>query len=161
MSAIHIQHASGPKTADLDVEIVERKGIGHPDSMCDGIMQGVSRALSRAYRDRARMVLHHNCDKAMLVAGQAELRWAGGRVLEPMRLVMGDRATASWDGERIDVPAIAVDTARKWSAPTAPRRSRCAHAYQVELKPGSASLAAQYRRDALPIANDRSAVVGS
>jgi S-adenosylmethionine synthetase len=30
MSAIHVQQAIGPKTADLDVEIVERKGIGLP-----------------------------------------------------------------------------------------------------------------------------------
>ena len=74
MNAIHIQQAGGPKTAHLDVEIVERKGVGHPDSMCDAIMEDVSRALSRAYRDRAGTVLHHNCDKALLVAGQVELR---------------------------------------------------------------------------------------
>jgi S-adenosylmethionine synthetase len=161
MSAIHIQQSSGPKIADLDVEIVERKGIGHPDSMCDGIMEEVARALSRAYRERAGIVLHHNCDKAMLVAGQVELRWGGGRVLEPMRLVMGDRATSSWDGERLDVAAIAIDTAREWIRTHLRHVDPDAHLrYQVELKPGSASLAAQYRRDGVPTANDTSAVVG-
>ena len=161
MDTIHIQQATGPKTADLDVEIVERKGIGHPDSICDGVMEDVSRALSRAYRDRAGMVLHHNCDKALLVAGQVELRWGGGRVLEPMRLIMGDRATTTWNGQGIDVQAIAIDTARQWI------RTHLRHVdpdehlrYQVELKPGSAALAAQYRREGVRTANDTSAVVG-
>jgi S-adenosylmethionine synthetase len=161
MSAIHIQQARGPKTADLDVEIVERKGIGHPDSVCDGVMEEVGRALSRAYRDRAGMVLHHNCDKAMLVAGQVKLQWGGGRVLEPMRLIMGDRATASWNDERIDVAAIAVDTARQWIRTHLHHVDPDAHVqYQVELKPGSASLAALYRHADVQTANDTSAVVG-
>jgi S-adenosylmethionine synthetase len=161
MNAIHIQQASGPKTVDLDVEIVERKGIGHPDSVCDAVMEDVSRALSRAYRERAGTVLHHNCDKAMLVAGQVELRWGGGRVLEPMRLVMGDRATTAWNGERIDVKAIAADTARQWIRTHLHHVDPDAHVqYQVELKPGSASLAAQYRREGVRTANDTSVAVG-
>jgi len=159
MGAIHIQQASGPKTADLDVEIVERKGVGHPDSICDAVMEDVSRSLSRAYRDRAGTVLHYNCDKALLVAGQAELRWGGGRLVEPMRLVMGDRATVEWNGQRIDVEAIAVDTARRWIRAHLHHVDPDAHVrYQVELKPGSTALAAQYRRGGLPTANDTSAV---
>jgi S-adenosylmethionine synthetase len=161
MNTIHIQQATGPKTADLDVEIVERKGIGHPDSICDAIMEDVSRALSRAYRDRAGTVLHHNCDKALLVAGQAELRWGGGRIVEPMRLVMGDRATATWNGQGIDVKAIAVETARQWIRTHLRHVDPDAHVqYQVELKPGSAALAAPYRREGIRTANDTSAVVG-
>jgi S-adenosylmethionine synthetase len=161
MNGIHIQQAGGPKTADLDVEIVERKGVGHPDSVCDAVMEDVSRALSRAYRDRAGTVLHHNCDKALLVAGQVELRWGGGRVLEPMRLVMGDRATAAWNGQRIDVEAIAVDAARQWIRAHLHHVDPDAHVrYQVELKPGSAALAARYRREGIRTANDTSAVVG-
>lgn len=160
MNAVHIQQASGARTADLDVEIVERKGIGHPDSICDAIMEDVSRALSRAYREGAGMVLHHNCDKALLAAGQVELRWGGGRVLEPMRFIMGDRATTSWDGEHIDVQAIAVDTARQWIRTHLRHVDPDAHVqYQVELKPGSASLGAQYRRQGVRTANDTSAVV--
>src|SRR3972149_4306443 len=142
MGAIHIQQASGPKTADLDVEIVERKGIGHPDSMCDAIMEDVARALSRAYRERAGTVLHFNCDKALLVAGQVALQWGGGRVLEPMRLVMGDRATVEWNGQRIEVDAIAVDAARQWIRAHLRHVDPDVHVqYQVELKPGSAALA--------------------
>jgi S-adenosylmethionine synthetase len=159
--AIHIQQSIGPRTADLDVEIVERKGIGHPDSVCDAVMENVSRALSHAYRERTGTVLHHNCDKAMLVAGRVELQWGGGRVLEPMRLVMGDRATADWNGQHLDVEAIAVDAARRWIRGHLRHVDPDVHVrYQVELKPGSAVLAAQYRREGVPTANDTSAAVG-
>lgn len=51
MGAVHISRRGDPTTADLNVEIVERKGVGHPDSICDAIMEDVSRALPRAYRD--------------------------------------------------------------------------------------------------------------
>jgi S-adenosylmethionine synthetase len=161
MSAIHFQQAQGLKTAELDVEIVERKGVGHPDTVCDAVMDDVSRALSRAYRDEAGTILHHNCDKALLVAGQVELRWGGGRVVEPMRLIMGDRATSTWNGHRLDVGSIAVDAARRWIRGHLRHVDPDAHVrYQVELKPGSAELAAPYRRGGIPTANDTSAAVG-
>ena len=31
------------------IELVERKGIGHPDSISDGLAEAVSRALCREY----------------------------------------------------------------------------------------------------------------
>ena len=32
-----------------EIEIVERKGVGHPDSMADGFAEAVSRALCNEY----------------------------------------------------------------------------------------------------------------
>ena len=34
---------------DIDIEIVERKGIGHPDSISDGIGETVSEALCKMW----------------------------------------------------------------------------------------------------------------
>ncbi len=113
MSAIHIQQMTGPTVAEADVEIVERKGLGHPDSICDAVMELVSVALSQADLERFGAVLHHNCDKGLLVAGQVERRFGGGVVLEPMRLVFGDRATMAVGNERLDVAGIAVETAKR------------------------------------------------
>ena len=161
MNVIQIQQSPALRTEHLDIEIVERKGVGHPDSICDAIMEDVSRALSQAYLSAAGSVLHHNCDKAMLVAGQAEVAWGGGRIVEPMRLVMGDRATSTWDHHRIDVNGIAVDTARHWIRRHLRHVDPDDHVrYQVEIKPGSAELTGLFRRGALPAANDTSAVVG-
>ncbi len=64
-------HAS--PVAEQKVEIVERKGLGHPDSICDGIMEDVAQALVREYLARFGTVLHFNLDKGMLVAGRPSL----------------------------------------------------------------------------------------
>lgn len=50
----------------------------------------------------------------MLVAGQVERRFGGGRVKEPMGLVIGDRATTSVGKESLDVASIAVESAKSW-----------------------------------------------
>lgn len=162
MSAIHIQQLTGPTVAEADVEIVERKGLGHPDSICDAVMERVSVALSRAYLERFGAVLHHNCDKGLLVAGQVERRFGGGVVREPMRLVFGDRATTAVGNERLDVAEIAVETAKRWFRENLPRVDPDRHlCYQVELKPGSEELAGLFwGKTGMLGANDTSAAVG-
>ena len=65
------------------IELVERKGKGHPDSICDAVAEAVSLALCREYLANFGRILHHNTDKAMLVAGRTEPRLGGGKVLEP------------------------------------------------------------------------------
>jgi len=62
---IHVQPATGHAVEDQSVEIVERKGIGHPDSICDGIAETVSRALAQEYIDRFGKVLHYNTDETI------------------------------------------------------------------------------------------------
>lgn len=162
MDEIHIQPISGLTTPEMDVEIVERKGLGHPDTICDLVMERVSQALSRAYVDRFGAILHHNCDKGLLVAGQVERRFGGGRVVVPMLLVIGDRATATVGKEEIDVAGIAVETARVWFRENLRRVDPDRHlSYQVELKPGSEELASLFlERKGVLGANDTSAAVG-
>ena len=58
-------------SASAPVEIVERKGLGHPDSICDSLAEAVSLALCRFYRERFGLVLHHNVDKVLLRGGEA------------------------------------------------------------------------------------------
>lgn len=140
--------------AARDVEIVERKGKGHPDTICDAVMDRVSVALCREYVRALGTVAHHNCDKGMLIAGQAEPRFGGGRVLEPMRLIIGDRASAA---PGVDVPAVAEAAARAWFRENLPRVGDLK--VQVELKPGSAPLTGIFSRET-PCANDTSAAVG-
>lgn len=112
------QRATGPKTSELEVEIVERKGLGHPDTMCDNIMERVAQALAAMYLDRTGAVRHFNCDKALLAAGDVRHRWNGGSVLEPMRLIMGDRATTTWEGKSLDVEALPSNPLESGFAPT-------------------------------------------
>lgn len=82
MTAIHIEASPrrhiGRRQA---MEIVERKGKGHPDTICDSIAEAVSIALCRTYLEAAGQVLHHNVDKMLLVAGQSRPALGGGRLV--------------------------------------------------------------------------------
>lgn len=156
---IHVQEIAGPTVAESDVEIVERKGLGHPDTICDLVMERISQALSHAYMERFGRILHHNCDKGLLVAGQAERRFGGGRIIEPMRLVIGDRATLV---REFDVAELAVETAKGWFRENLPQVDSERHLkYQVELKGGSEELTHIFHEPkAILSANDTSAAVG-
>jgi len=144
------------------LEIVERKGLGHPDSICDAVMDRVSVRLSREYLDRVGAVMHHNADKSLLVAGEVETRFGGGLVRRPMLFVFGDRAIFEADGVEIPVGEIATETAREWFRENLRFVDPEEHVrYQVELKPGSPELVDIFRRRGRVLgANDTSAAVG-
>ncbi len=157
-----VGHYQGQAVEDQAVEIVERKGIGHPDSICDAVAEAVSVELCRAYRECCGRVLHHNIDKGLLVAGRVDLQFGGGQVLQPMELIVGDRATDSWRGKVIPVIDIATAAIQKWFRDHLPRidplqQLRC----RPVLAPGSAELTDIFARPGtLQGANDTSAAVG-
>jgi S-adenosylmethionine synthetase len=64
-------------------EICERKGIGHPDSVCDAVADACSRALCAYYLKNYDRVYHHNVDKAALVGGTAKPIFGGGMIIQP------------------------------------------------------------------------------
>ncbi len=143
------------------VEVVERKGLGHPDYICDAIMEQVSVRLSAEYLKNFGAILHHNIDKGLLVAGEVEGKFGGGKVTSPMRLIFGDRATFEAGGVEIDVPGIAVDTAKQWLSENLRFVDPESLFYQVELKKGSAELTDIFSRGGKILgANDTSAAVG-
>jgi S-adenosylmethionine synthetase len=144
------------------LEIVERKGLGHPDYICDAVMEQISLHLSKEYLEKAGTILHHNVDKSLLVAGQSELRFGGGIVKQPMLFVFGDRATTEFDGVKIDVEEIAINVAKEWFRKNMRFVDPDKHVkYQVELKPGSAGLVDIFKRKGKVLgANDTSAAVG-
>ncbi|NPA75857.1 MAG: methionine adenosyltransferase [Euryarchaeota archaeon] len=96
---------------DREIEIVERKGIGHPDSVADGIAESISRELSRYYLKNYDRILHHNTDQAEIVGGQAKPKFGGGQVLEPVYILLSGRATTLVEGERVPYRTIAKKAA--------------------------------------------------
>lgn len=144
------------------IEIVERKGLGHPDSICDAIADQISIGLSKEYLKRAGTILHHNIDKSLLVAGETENRFKGGIVKQPILFVLGDRATSVIDGQKIDVHEIAIRSAKNWFKKNMRFIDSDKHIkYQVEIKPGSVGLTDIFKRKGEVLgANDTSAAVG-
>jgi S-adenosylmethionine synthetase len=160
MTQITIEQLNHVPAARRRTEHVERKGLGHPDTICDLVMEAASVALSRAYIDACGRVLHHNIDKGLLVAGQSAPLPGGGKILKPMRLIFGDRATASVNGRSIPVGQIVEETAQTWLREHLRFVDPVKHAiYQNEIQPGSPELVDIFAREQLT-ANDTSAAVG-
>ncbi len=158
---IIVEHYPGVPIVDQRIEIVERKGKGHPDSLCDSMMEAISVALSRAYLKEFGTILHHNIDKGLLAAGSVSKQFGGGAVLRPMELTIGDRATREAGGRSLPVADIAVEAARAWLAKNMryvdPHRNV---SYRVLLAPGSEELTNIFARPGVKGANDTSATVG-
>ncbi len=161
MRNIEIEELGATSITERKVEVVERKGLGHPDYICDSIMNQVSVELCKEYMQRFGAIMHHNIDKGMLVAGEVKTKFGGGVILKPMRLIFGDRATFEVEGEFIDVNNIAIDAAKKWIQDNLRFVNADSVKYQVELAKGSAELTDIFKRkDAILGANDTSAAVG-
>ena len=93
------------------VEFVERKGMGHPDSIADGLAESVSRALCKMYLKRYGRILHHNTDETQIVGGQSAPKFGGGAILEPTYILLVGRATTNVDGERLPYRTCAMKAA--------------------------------------------------
>ena len=159
---IVIEPYRGIPVSEQRVEIVERKGTGHPDYMCDSMMEAISVALSREYVKEFGIVLHHNIDKGLLAAGRVEKKFGGGRVLKPMELTIGDRATFMVGGKKISVADIAMNAAQTWLKQNMrfvdPRKHLTC---RIVLAPGSEELTDIFARPGgIRGANDTSAAVG-
>jgi S-adenosylmethionine synthetase len=93
------------------VEFVERKGIGHPDSIADGLAESVSRALCKMYKERYGRILHHNTDEVEVVGGQSAPAFGGGSMLEPIYVLLVGRATTEVDRLRLPYRTCALKAA--------------------------------------------------
>ena len=96
------------------LELVERKGLGHPDTISDSLVEAISVALNRMYLGRIGAVAHYNIDKALLVAGQCSKGFGWGEVTVPMSLYVGDRATYVAGGEPLPVEEVARGAVDQW-----------------------------------------------
>ncbi len=100
--------------AQQDIELVERKGIGHPDSISDGIAEAVSLALCKMYLERFGEILHHNTDQNEVVGGQSTPKFAGGEVLEPIHIMLSGRAITQVNGERLPYSTTAINATKEY-----------------------------------------------
>jgi len=157
-----VEAFAGRSVREHAVEVVERKGTGHPDFICDAIMDAISVALCRAYLEAFGAILHHNVDKSLLAAGSVERWFGGGRVCRPMELIIGDRATFTAGGKSIPVADIAIETARQWFREHLRHVDPLRHLVcRTVLAPGSEELADIFARPGRVLAaNDTSAAVG-
>ncbi len=160
---IRVEPVDGRAVEEQDVEIVERKGIGHPDSLCDGIAEHVSQALAREYIDRVGKVLHYNTDETQLVAGSSAPAFDGGEVIDPIYLLITGRATKQYEGEKIPAETIALRAAREYLRENFPHIDFGTDiVVDIKLGEGSGDLQEVFGEDGkqVPMSNDTSFGVG-
>ncbi|MCI4332674.1 MAG: methionine adenosyltransferase [Thermoplasmata archaeon] len=147
---------------DQEVELVERKGLGHPDSIADGVSESVSRALSRLYLDEFGRILHHNTDETQVVGGASEPKFGGGKVTNPIYILLVGRATTEVDGEKLPYRQVAIDAAKAYV------KSICSHLdvekqvdFDCRIGQGSIDLRGVFDdKDKAVLSNDTSFGVG-
>jgi len=146
------------------VEFVERKGVGHPDYIADSVSENFSLFLSKLYLERYGTILHHNVDKALVIGGQANPKFGGGEILEPITIILAGRATTyvRKDGcmEPVPVGRIAVEAVRSWIGDNFRYLDPEKHVVvEYRIGKGSADLAGLFEaglKEKVPLANDTS-----
>lgn len=137
------------------IEIVERKGIGHPDTICDALVETISVALNQMYLERVGAIAHYNVDKALLVAGQCAKGFGAGTVMRPMEFIVGDRATFDVGGQRLPVEETVRASVEAWVRAHLPQ-VRPGRDLQVRsaLAPGSEELRGIFNDQEAAASND-------
>ena len=164
--SLHVEEIRGYGVQDFEVEIVERKGKGHPDSLIDGASEAVSLGLCNYYLEHFGAILHHNVDKGILVGGKSDPKFGGGRVLTPVYLMVAGRATelVPFKGKEVAVPVqkIAFDSIKEFIRETMRFLDPEKHlSIDTKIKQGSSDLISVFmRKGVMPISNDTSIGVG-
>lgn len=161
--AISLGRLDWPTGDLLDTEIVERKGLGHPDTLCDEVAEEFGFGLSRLYLSEFGQVLHYNVDKVLLTGGESSPRFGGGEITRPMELFLAGRATGSFRGKALPIEELARQTTSQWFAQHLPtvNLGRDLNVHYL-VHPGSADLAHLFARQTgrKALANDTSCGVG-
>jgi S-adenosylmethionine synthetase len=163
-STKNIRVAEGFSTivAEQPVEYVERKGLGHPDSLIDGIMERVSTDLSKEYINSTGKILHHNVDKGLIIGGSSNVSFGNGVITKPIEVILAGRAARSYQDIEIDVDKIAIKAAKDYlKEHTRFLDLEKEVVFQSKILKGSADLSDIFDRNIdVPLANDTSFGIG-
>ncbi|MFQ6054391.1 MAG: methionine adenosyltransferase [Methanosarcinales archaeon] len=153
---IRVEYITQTPIEKQQIELVERKGIGHPDSLADGLAESMSRALCKEYIKRCGTILHHNTDETQIVAGLSSPRYGGGEVISPIYILLVGRATKEFNGIEIPTDAIALKAARNYLKNTLLNLDIDSHVIlDCKLGVGSSDLRDVFTRK-IPSSNDTS-----
>lgn len=108
---------SVPHLGELEVEVVERKGIGHPDTIADALAENLSVAYSHYTLEHFGVILHHNFDKLSVLGGTTEVDFGEGKLTSPIRVILNGRVSIRFAGKDIPIRDILeLETHRFFSA---------------------------------------------
>ncbi len=147
---------------EQEVEIVERKGIGHPDSISDGIAESVSRALCQVYMEKFNgKIMHHNTDEVQITAGESDPHFGGGEIIKPIDILLTGRGVSEYEGKKIGIDRIAITAAKEYLKKNIINLDvESSTVVECKIGSGSGDLVDVFKRDGMPSSNDTSFGVG-
>jgi S-adenosylmethionine synthetase len=160
MNFIAIEKDNAKNIEKQRIEIVERKGLGHPDYLADSIAENFSINLSKYYIEHFGRILHHNVDKLEVIGGETKPAFNGGKITKPITILFSGRATGSVDNDTIPLKEIAENSAKTWIKHNIRFLDADKLRYLFETNNGSVNLADAFQRNGKPGSNDTSFAVG-
>ncbi|MCH5586061.1 methionine adenosyltransferase [Shimazuella sp. AN120528] len=109
--ANYISSVSKISIEDQPFELVERKGVGHPDTICDAIAERASRYYSGYCFQHFGRVAHHWFDKVMLIGGEATIGFGKGEMIKPYIIIFAGKAAFAFGNQKIPVRDILYQAA--------------------------------------------------
>lgn len=104
-----------------NIEIIERKGLGHPDTLADKLAEECSRVYSNYCIERFGCVLHHNFDKLYIGAGCFRYENGAVNMYQPVKVYLNGRASNVMNVEKIDIDGLLKPVIKKYLASVLPR----------------------------------------
>lgn len=89
------------KDFSLDYDVVERKGIGHPDTLADALAEELSVKYSLYTRNKFGAILHHNFDKVALLGGSSYVSFGKGYMTSPIKVLVNGRVSTKFGEELV------------------------------------------------------------
>lgn len=105
----------------LPFEFVERKGIGHPDTLADGVAETISIAYSQYCLDNFGVILHQMLDKIMFMGGLANIKFGMGEMIKPWRLIINGRLSKKFGKKIININDLTETAAKNYLRKVVPR----------------------------------------
>jgi S-adenosylmethionine synthetase len=102
-------------------EAVERKGIGHPDTLADGIAEAISIDYSNYCLNKFGLILHQTLDKILVMGGLGKFDFGVGEVVKPWRIILNGRLSESFGNKKIPIKEIEISAAKKFLKSAVPR----------------------------------------
>ncbi len=116
---IIIVHKVGLES-EQSYEFVERKGLGHPDTLADALAEELSCRYSQYTKEKFGAVLHHNFDKVGLLGGSSYVKFGSGIMVQPIRVLLNGRASTKFGNISIPIEALLIDWTKDFFRKTLP-----------------------------------------
>ena len=95
------------KTEPPSIETVQKRGLGHPDALCDALAERISAAYARYCFEQFGVLIHYSIDGLSMAEGESRVEFGGGEMIKPIRLYLRGYFSAQFMDRKIPYLDIA------------------------------------------------------